>query len=191
MKTIFRLLTAFMIMISVSMTAQDYISSNVKLSKEAIGKITSVMSENVVIKLNEQNDEFTFSLRLYPILAGINENDSIASLNQKIILDYKGVFPIDNLSFFEAGNNGKRYTLKGDLTVNNITKPHELDFYLQESLPQDISTMDIHTYPVRISLALEFNPAEFGLDNETAKFTEKITIVIADGIINKSENESF
>ena len=188
MKTIFKFLTTIMIMMSVNLTAQDFISSAVRLSKEAIGKTTSVISENAVIKLNEQTDEFTFSIRLFPILTTATENDSIASLNQKIIMNYIAVFPIDDLSFFEAGNNGKRYTLKGDLTINEVTKPYELDFYLQKNLPQDLTT---YTYPVRISFALEINPAEFGLDNETAKFTEKIVIVIGNGIINKFKIEAF
>lgn len=174
------------LMVTFKINAQEFVSSDVRLSKEAIGKTTSVVSENAVIRLNNQNDEFVFSIRLFPILTSTNENDSITSLNQKMVVDYKAIFPIDDLDFFDAGNEGKRYTLYGDLTVNNITKPLQLDFYLQQYIAPDISIQDIQIYPVRISFAFEINPAEFGLDNETAKFTEKIIVVVGNGIINKS-----
>ncbi len=191
MKTIFNILTGLFISISVMAQAQEYVSSDVKLSKEAIGKTTADIVENAVIRVNEQNDEFAFSIRLFPILASSNDNDSIATLNKNMVLDYKASFPIDDLAFFEPGNNGKKFILRGNLTINNISKPVQLDFYLQEYMPQGLATKDIQTYPVRMSFALEINPAEYGLDNETAKFTEKIIIVVGNGIINRTKSESF
>lgn len=188
MKTIFIFLTSVFLMITVKIAAQEYVASPVKLSKEAIGKISSVLSENAVIILNDQNDEFAFAIRLFPILTALNEGDSIARLNQSLVMDYQAGFPIDDLDFYMPGNKSKQHSMDGNLTINNITKPVKINFYLYESVPQDISSKDVHTYPLRISFALEINPAEYELDIETAKFTEKIIVVVKNGIINRASN---
>ncbi|HEY0029906.1 MAG TPA: hypothetical protein VGC65_04030 [Bacteroidia bacterium] len=191
MKTI-TLLTVLLLFFAGGIAAQEqYIASPVRLSKEAIGKISSVITENALIKLNNQNDEFTFAIRLYPILTSSSTNDSITTMNQNLVVDYKAEFPIDDLDFFDVGYEGKTYSLNGDLTIYNITRPLLINFYLHESTPEDINAKNIRSYPVRISFAFEINPAEYGLDYETANFTEKIIIIVENGIINKPSANYF
>jgi hypothetical protein len=188
MKTILKFLTAFLLMMPLSIHAQEFIASHVKLSKEAIGQTSSVSSDNAVLKLDDQTNRFSFSIRLFPILTSPNESDSIATLNQKISMSYKADFPIDNLEFYDAGANGKQYTMDGELSVNGITKPFRLNFYLQGAMAQDVNSHDIHSYPARISFAITINPAEYALDMETAKFTEKIIIMVENGVLNRSSD---
>ncbi|MFL5764130.1 MAG: YceI family protein [Bacteroidia bacterium] len=190
MKTIIHSIFGFLMLLSSSVIAQEYIASKAKLSKEAIGKTTSVSSDNAILKLDEQSNKFSFSIHLFPILTSTSENDSIARLNQQMIMDYRADFPAGDLDFTTNISESKQYSMDGDLTVNGITKPVKIYFYLQPSIPADNSSRDVHGYPVRMRFALEINPAEFGLDIETAKFTEKITVMIDNGIINRTSSIS-
>jgi hypothetical protein len=189
MKTIAKFIIVILTGLAFSCDAQEFIASRVKLSKEAIGKVSTVTSDNAVIRLTEGSNNFSFSLQLYPILSGLNENDSIATLNQKITMTYKAEFPISDPDFYNIDTKSKQYTMDGDLTVNGFTRPVKISFYLMPAVAADVSSRDIHGYPFRISFALEINPAEYGLDIETAKFTEKITVMVDNGIINRTTSE--
>lgn len=172
--------------------SQEFIGSNAKLFKETencnnLAPIVCGFSTNetVLIKLNEQNDEFSFDVSLFPILTTPKSNDSIASLNQNIYATFSGKFPVSNLDFYESNATESSFSFPGELTINGITKPVNLSVGIFASNDRDEASRGIDTYPVKISFSVYINPADFKLDFETINFVSSILIEVRNGVINK------
>jgi polyisoprenoid-binding protein YceI len=164
---------------------QQYVASHAHFAKQTFGdSVQKVAEENAIIKLDYQTNEFNIDVNLFNILTSPNENDSIRDLNRTITLNYKTAFPVSDLDFFATANDDVNYTLEGELRINNVTRPAQLKMGLRRAPVQEFIS-GIYNYPVRVSFMININPAEFNLDNETAKFTEWIHVVVENGIVNK------
>jgi hypothetical protein len=186
MKTITLFLISIFSIITFQMTAQDLIGSNVRLTKEIETGGSFTASEIGLIRLNDQTNEFSFEISLFPILTSPKGNDSITNINRKVFLRFRADFPISNIDFFVNDGTEHDITLPGELTINNRTFPVNMQMGIHGALEQKNQARGIESYPVLISFMVEVNPAEYGLDFETINFVRSISIDVRKGIINKS-----
>jgi hypothetical protein len=185
MKTLNTLLISIFSVIAFQVTAQEFIGSNVRLSKEIETGGAFSSNEIGLIKLNDQNNEFVFDLPLFSILSTPN-NDSIISLNKGVVLHFRTDFPVSDLDFLSNDGSEKTFTVPGELTINNITLPVNMNFGLHSSMAQVDDARGIKSYPAMVSFVIEINPAEYNLDLETINFVRSIYVEVRNGIINRS-----
>lgn len=190
MKTICTILTAFFLSFTIGIYGQEFIGNTAKLSKfkDTTAAVFYSANEICLIKLNDQTDEFIFNLPLFNILSS-STNDSITALNKLVFASYRADFPVSNLDFFSSGAEAS-FDITGELTINGITKHAPLHLSLQ-SAPILENNRDIHSYPVKISFAMDINPAEYFLDYETINFTRTITIEVSHGVINRTNDNTI
>jgi hypothetical protein len=189
MKTIAHFLTILLLTVSFQLPAQEFIGSHVRLTKEAVNQPVSVKDDNGIIRLNDQTNEFSIYVQLWQILTSANESDSIADINKHLRVNFRGQFPISDFAFYTGDE--KTYQIPGKLTINHISRAISIVCSFHKSISENFDENDVHSYPVRISFAIEINPADYNLDIETAKFTETIIVAVENGIINKSIDDSF
>jgi hypothetical protein len=191
MKALKTLLMSFLIAIAIGSSAQDFIGSNVRFSKD-IETGNKFAAEQVgLIKLNDQNNEFTFDISLFPILTSPRSNDSIVNLNRQVILNFHSQFPAGDLDFLANDGSERNYSIPGELTVNGITRQVTVGFGLHSSMSQTNEALGIKTFPALVSFIIEINPADFGLDFETINFVRTIRVEVRNGILNRSTQNSF
>ncbi|MDF2436671.1 MAG: hypothetical protein K0Q95_1047 [Bacteroidota bacterium] len=192
MKTLKTIITSFLIAASsIGVLAQDFIGTNVRFSKEIETGGSYTAGEIGLIKLNDQNDEFSFDISLFPILTSPAANDSITGLNKQVDLNFHAQFPAGDLDFLANDGSEKTYSIPGELTINNITRPVKMVFGIHSSMTQANGALGIKTFPALVSFIIEINPAEYGLDFETINFVRVIRVEVRNGILNRSTQNSF
>jgi hypothetical protein len=187
MKALTRILLSVFSMITFQAAAQEFIGTNVRFSKD-IEAGTSLSADQIgLIRLNNQSDEFSFDISMFPILTTPRDNDSIKSMNEKVVLSFRSQFPVNDLDFLSNDGSEKNFTIPGELTINNRTRPVTMIFGMHSSMARNDESRGIESYPVLISFIIEINPAEYGLDFETINFVRTIYVEVRNGIINKSD----
>lgn len=186
MKVLTRILLSVFSMITLQAAAQEFIGTNVHFSKEIENGGSHSADEIGLIRLNNQSDEFSFDISLFPILTTPRDNDSIKSMNEKVVLSFRSQFPHNDLDFLSNDGSEKTFTVPGELTINNRTRPVTVILGMHSSMALDDETRGIDSYPVLISFIMEINPSEYGLDFETINFVRSIYVEVRNGIINKS-----
>ncbi len=183
-KTVFFAIILFAITFKTS--AQEFISSNVRVFRETGETISYSENEMAVIKLNPKTNQFRVDFCVFLI----QKNDTIKKTNQQLSLDFKGQFPISDLDFYDLeGESRKLYTIIGELTINNITRSFtKIDFALHRSNFPNIYSPNVLSYPYNISFQLEINPMDFCLESVLEDCPRSIFVEIKDGIINKFSN---
>lgn len=168
--------------------AQEFVSSKVHIFRENGEIISSSENEYSIIKLNGQTNQF--SVDLCVLITNPYKTDSTEGINQQLNLNFKGLFPIEDFDFYDlAGQEGKIFTMTGELTINDIRKSYsKMNFALHRSTFPSSYSRDIHSYFYHISFIMEINPEEFCLDNIIANCAKTIMIEVEDGIINKQNN---
>lgn len=197
METFKKICITILMVFAVRTYSQEFIASNAMLSKESENCNSQspifcryFATEVALLKLNEQNDEFSIYIPLFSILTSPKGNDSIANLNKNIYATFIGKFPVSNLDFYESNATESAFSFPGELTINGITKPINISMGIFASTDRDEASRGIDTYPVRISFTIEIDPGEFKLDFETINFINSIIIEVRNGVINKStENQ--
>lgn len=172
-------------------TAQEFIGSNVRFSKEIETGGSFSADEIGLIKLNDQNDEFVFDIRLFPILTTPKDNDSIASMNKSVVLHFKTQFPVTDLDFLANDGSEQTFTVPAELTINNITQPVNIRFGLHSSMSRTDDARGIKSYPAMVSFVIEINPGEYDLDFETINFVRTIYVEVRNGTINRTTDTSI
>jgi hypothetical protein len=176
-----------MALIALEVNAQDFVGSNVRLSKQIETGGEKNADEIGLIKLNNQNDEFSFDVALFPILSTPKDNDSIRDMNKKIFLKFTTHFHFTDLDFGANDGNEKHFTVPGEITLNNKTLPINLDVGIHGAMALTDENRGISTYPVLMSFIIDINPGDFGLDFETINFVRTISVEVRNGIINRSD----
>ncbi|MES2139605.1 MAG: hypothetical protein V4511_07835 [Bacteroidota bacterium] len=166
--------------------AQEFISSNVRVFRETGETISYSENEMAVIKLNPQTNQFRVDFCVFLI----QKNDTLKETNQQLSLDFRGLFPISDLDFYDLeGESRKTYTIIGELTINNITRSYtKIDFALHRSNFPNIYSPNVLSYPYNISFQLEINPIDFCLESILPNCPRTIFVEVKDGIINKFSN---
>jgi hypothetical protein len=188
MKTWIGILISLFSMISFQAIAQEFIGSNVRFSKEIESDGNRTATEIGLIRLNEQNNEFSFDISLFPILTSPRGNDSITNLNKQVNLNFRAEFPVSDLSFLTNDGTEINLTIPGELTINSRTHPVNLFMGIHSSLQLKDEARGIESYPALISFVLEINPADYGLDFETINFVRTISVEVRNGAINKTDS---
>jgi hypothetical protein len=188
MKTITRILISVLSLLSFQLIAQDFIGTNVRLSKviETGGDFSS--TDVGLIKLNNQNDEFAFDIPMFTILTSPKHNDSITDMNRRVTCSLRMKFPVDELDFLANDGTEMNFKIPGELTINNVTLPVMVDIGMHSSRAKVDEARGIKSYPALVSFALEINPQEFGLEFETINFVRSIVIEVRNGIINRADS---
>ena len=166
--------------------SQEFIGTTIRFSKEAENGRLYSASRTGIIKLNDQNNEFSFNTSLFPILTSPSGNDSIMSLNKNMNLDLFAEFPVDDLDFYESNASESSFEIPAEITINGITRQVNIQMGVHKSIAHDVESRDAHSYPVRISFIIDVNPGDYNLDFETINFIRSISIEVRNGIINKS-----
>jgi hypothetical protein len=190
MKTLKTILTTILLATSISAVGQDFIGTNVRFSKDIETGGSYTAGEIGLIKLNDQNDEFSFDISLFPILTSPASNDSIRGVNRQVDLNFHAQFPSGDLDFLSNDGSERIYTVPGELTINNITRPAKVMFGIHSSMSQTNEALGIKTFPALVSFIIEINPAEYGLDFETINFVRVIRVEVRNGILNRSTQNS-
>lgn len=198
MKTIRAFLLTLFLSLTCGIVGQEFVGSNARLIRIRETVIDNTISEEQkvnntftaedigLLKLNGQTNEFNFSIPLHNILS-ISRNDSITSLNNMVVANYRAIFPITDLDFFTSGVQTS-LQIQGELTINGKTRPSTMFLSLQEALPYNLNNRDIHSYPVLVSFAIEILPSDYNMDFETINFTRTITIEVRNGVVNRSND---
>lgn len=183
-KNIFFIIILFEI--SFKTSAQEFISSNVRVFRESGETISYSEKEIAVIKLNPQTNQF----RVDFCVSLTKKKDTIEEMNKQLSLDFKGQFPISDLDFYDLeGESRKTYTITGELTINNITRTYtKIDFALHRSNSPNIYSPNVLSYPYNISFQLDINPIDFCLENILPDCPRTIFVEVKDGVINKFNN---
>ncbi|MES2285274.1 MAG: hypothetical protein V4547_06255 [Bacteroidota bacterium] len=178
--------TIILFAIAFKTSAQEFISSNVRVFRETGETISYSENEIAIIKLNPQTNQFRADFCV--LLA--RKNDTIKAPNQQLSLDFRGQFPISDLDFYDLeGESQKTYTIIGELTINNITRSYtKIDFALHRSNFPNIYSPNVLSYPYNISFQLEINPTDFCLESVLEDCPRSIFVEVKDGIINKFIN---
>ncbi|MCW3102163.1 MAG: hypothetical protein JWO09_603 [Bacteroidetes bacterium] len=190
MKTLNTLLISIFSIITFQAAAQEFIGSNVRLSKEIETGGSYSSSEIGLIKLNDQNDEFVFDIRLFPILTTPKDNDSITTMNKSVVLHFKTQFPVSDLDFLSNDGSEQTFTVPAELTINNITRAVNIRFGLHSAMAQTDEARGIQSFPAMVSFVIEINPAEYNLDFETINFVRTMYVEVRNGTINRTTNTS-
>ncbi|HEX8516267.1 MAG TPA: hypothetical protein VF868_08710 [Bacteroidia bacterium] len=187
MKTISKLFICLFTIIGFESFSQDFIGTNVRFTKEIETGGSFTSNEIGLIRLNNQNDEFTFEIPMFTILTNPKNNDSITNLNREVRLSLKAHFPVDDLDFLANDGTEKTFDIPADLTINNRTLPVTIHMGMHSTMAKVVDTRGIKTYPALISFIIEINPAEYLLDFETINFVRSINVEVRNGIINRSD----
>lgn len=192
MKTLKKMCLVLLMAIAMRTYSQEFIGSSTNLWKETgncdlyTGTCHYSASEVGILKLNDQNDEFSFDVSLFPILTSPAENDSITSMNKNMYLNFSARFPIGDLDFYESNATESTLNIPGEITINGITKQVNLIMGIHVAIAHDVESRDVHSYPVRASFIIDINPADYNLDFETINFISLISVEVRNGVINKS-----
>lgn len=191
MKTLKSILMSFLIAMAINASAQDFIGSNVRFTKNIETGASYSAEEIGLIKLNEQNNEFSFDISLFPILTNPKDNDSITSINRRINLSFRSEFPASNLDFLSNDGSEINYFIPGELTVNGVTQPVKIQFGIHSSMTQTNEALGIKTFPALVSFVVEINPGDFGLDFETINFVNLIRLEVRNGVLNRATQNTL
>ncbi|MCE3279587.1 MAG: hypothetical protein K0S44_1778 [Bacteroidetes bacterium] len=186
MKTFTRILLGVFSMITFQAAAQEFIGTNVRFTKEIEAGGSKSTDEIGLIRLNNQSDEFSFDISMFSILTTPKDNDSIKHMNERVNLSFRCQFPHNDLEFLSNDGSETEFTIPGELTINNRTRPVNLILGMHSSMIKNDETRGIDSYPVVVSFIMEINPAEYGLDFETINFVRSIYVEVRNGVINKS-----
>ncbi|MES2590733.1 MAG: hypothetical protein V4608_02525 [Bacteroidota bacterium] len=184
MKTIANYVTILLMSMALKMYAQEFISSPVQFSKEMGENISATGNDYAVIKLNTHTHEFSMGSCLVMAI-----NDTVTGKNEQynLTLNFAGKFPIDNIDFYDVVNDDNIHTINGELTVNNVTQPYNINFGLHTAnASSNIYSQDIRSSVTRISFAIELNAADFELFAIPVTFAKVIVIGVKNGVINKT-----
>jgi len=191
MKALNTLLISIFSIITFQAAAQEFIGSNVRLSKDIETGGSFSANEIGLIKLNDQNDEFVFDIRLFPILTTPKDNDSIATMNKSVLLHFKTQFPVADLDFLSNDGSEETFTVPAELTINNTTRAVNIRFGLHSAMVQTDEARGIKSFPALVSFVIEINPAEYNLDFETINFVRTLYVEVRNGTINRTTNTSI
>lgn len=184
MKTLATYVSILFLSIAFKLSAQEFISSPVRFSKETEENISFTGNDYAVIKLNTHTQEFSMGSCL---IMGINDTVTGKSEEFNLTLNFAGKFPIDNIDFFDIANDNNIHTINGELTVNNVTHPYKINFGLHAANPSsNIYSQDIRNSNTRISFALEINTGDFELETIPLTFAKTIIVSVKNGVINKT-----
>jgi hypothetical protein len=192
MKTIASITTIILMLVVLKTSAQEFINSRATISVDSDVPIP-FKDETVLILLNEQTSFFSVSSCILLRTVKLN-NDSSATSNKPLFMNFKAPFPITNLDFYDPNNDKKQYTMNGELTIAETTKPFTIDFNLHSYASQNTVTNDFHSYPALISFTMQIDPDDYNLQNVPSCFSnfcfaKLIMVSVQNGTINKS-NES-
>ena len=148
-----------MVFLSASGLAQDgFVTSGTRISTET----GTVISDNSlsIIKLNTHSQELNISTCIL-----LNINDSITGKKDQasLTIDFTGQFPIENLDFYDVANDKNIHVVSGELTVNQVSRPHKMNFGLHGPSSINVYTQDKRSYSASISFAIEVNTYDFEL----------------------------
>jgi hypothetical protein len=185
MKTLAVIFSSLLFLISNKISAQEFLKSNARVYTESGEIISSRSNEYALINLNSQTNQF--SVDLCALLINPTKSDTIKETSQQLSLNFLGIFPIDDLEFYDLdGKEGKVNTITGELMINNIRKSYtQLNFILHRSNYPNTYISDIYSYTFHISFILEIDPVDFCLDYVLENCPKKIMLQVEDGIINK------
>jgi len=154
MKALNTLLISIFSIITFQAAAQEFIGSNVRLSKDIETGGSFSANEIGLIKLNDQNDEFVFDIRLFPILTTPKDNDSIATMNKSVLLHFKTQFPVADLDFLSNDGSEETFTVPAELTINNTTRAVNIRFGLHSAMVQTDEARGIKSFPALVSFVI-------------------------------------
>ena len=165
--------------------AQNLTPSNVRFETQFNKKTIWATSGACFVQINESPAEMAFRLNLSTLDTDNDLLDSMISNLEDQFLYLKGNFPAKNLNFLDANNEEQtEFPGKGFLTLNGITKSVTYTISLI-NIGDDTYTIGNGIYPIRMNLALEFEPEDFGLDKILPGLTYAIKMNIGKGYINK------
>jgi polyisoprenoid-binding protein YceI len=107
-------------------------------------------------------------------------------MNRNVYVNFLGTFPVANLDFYTSNATESNFNMAGEVTINGITKPMTVEIGIHAAPVTDVRTVDVQSYPVRISFVMDINPGDFNMDFETINFINSITMEVRNGVINKS-----
>ena len=173
------------LIVSFSLEAQNLTSSNVRFETQFNKKTIWATSGACFVQVNESSAEMAVRLDLSTLDTDNDLLDSMVANIENQFLYLKGNFPTKKLTFSDANNEDPdEFPGKGFLTINGITKSVTYSVSLI-NIGDDTYTIGNGIYPLRVNLAVEFEPEDFGLDKILPGLTYSIKMNIGKGYINK------